>query len=320
MPKQLPSGAWDINIQVHGQRIHRRLDPGTSARDAKQYESELRTALGRSRAPVVPGDPTLTECMALYMAHLGTLRSPKTAEYHALRIGKWVKLYRASEARLARAHIVKDMTGHYAAATINRSLGTLKKALRLAWDAGLMAVDQSPAVKMLPENNEMKDYLTMAQVKAIADHASENVRAAIWVALLTGCRRGEVCKVKAEDIGADTIRIQAGNTKTLKFREVPIVPALRPWLEHLPLTINFEGVKSGWRRAREAAGLPWARYHALRHSCATILLAPPINAPLHVVRDILGHSSIKTTERYAHVLDGQKRKAMAKLGRIQMAA
>jgi integrase len=110
------------------------------------------------------------------------------------------------------------------------------------------------------------------------------------------------------------IRIQAGNTKTLRYREVPIVPALRPWLEHLPLPVTFEGVKSGIRRARVKAGLPGIGFHILRHSCATIMLAPPINAPLHVVREILGHTSIKTTERYAHVQHAPQRAALEGLG------
>ena len=140
------------------------------------------------------------------------------------------------------------------------------------------------------------------------------MRAAIWIGLLTGCRRGEICKIERADIGEDTLRIQAGNTKTLRCREVPIVPALRPWLQHLPLAVTFEGVKSGIRRARVKAGLPGVGFHTLRHSCATILLQPPINAPMHVVREILGHTSIKTTERYAHVLQAPQRAALEGLG------
>lgn len=255
--------------------------------------------------------------MALYMQHLKTLRSPDTARYHALRIGQWVERYRASEARQAAAHIVRDMTGSYAPATINRSLGTLKKALKLAWEAGRTGIDYSAHVKRLVERNERTVYLSMEEVKRIADHASDNVRAAIWVSLLTGCRRGEVCKIQREDIGADTIRIQAGNTKTLRYREVPIVPALRPWLQRLPLAINFEGVKTGFRRAREAAGMPHVHFHDLRHSCATIML--DLGVPLDVVRDILGHTSVRTTERYAHRLVQHKRDAMKKLGALHAA-
>jgi len=100
----------------------------------------------------------------------------------------------------------------------------------------------------------------------------------------------------------------------LRYREVPIVPALRPWLAYVPLTIGAEGLKSGFRRAREAAGMPHVHYHDLRHSCATILLQ--LGADLHVVREILGHTSIKTTERYAHVMVQPQRAALEKLGQL----
>jgi integrase len=263
----------------------------------------------------VPGDPPLVDLMADYLQHhVEQLRSPSTARYHALRIGRWLEGRRASEAREVAAAIVDDMRGPYAAATINRSLGALRKALVRAWEHGRTPVDYSGLVKALPEHNKRTVYLGMREVKAIADHASEPVRAAIWVALLTGCRRGEVCKIERADIGAKTIRIEAGNTKTLRYREVPIVPALRPWLKHLPLGIGFEGVKSGFRRAREAAGMPHVHFHDLRHSCATILLG--LDVKLHVVREILGHTSIKTTERYAHVMVQPQREALAKLGRL----
>ncbi|MGL4648362.1 MAG: tyrosine-type recombinase/integrase, partial [Caldilineaceae bacterium] len=126
MPKPLKNGAWDINIQVDGQRVHKRLPPGTTARDAKQYEADLRSSLKHNAAPVVAGDPRLTECMGLYMAHLNTLRSPETAMHHAVRIGPWVEMYRASQARQCAAHIKQDMQAHYRPATINRSLGTLR--------------------------------------------------------------------------------------------------------------------------------------------------------------------------------------------------
>ena len=319
MPTRKDSdGRWHAEACVGRRRLHRRLPAGASASDAKRLEAELIRALhtqAAARTPNVPGDPLLPELLADYtQRHAATLRSPKTAQYHAWRLGRWLEGRRASEAREVCAAIVSDMQGHYAPATINRSLGALKKALRTAWEHGRTPADYSGLVRRLPEHNQRTVYLSMAQVKAIADHASEPVRAAIWIALLTGCRRGEVCKIAAEDIGTKTLRIQAGNTKTLRYREVPIVPALRPWLKHLPLAIGFEGVKSGFRRAREAAGMPHVHFHDLRHSCATILLQ--LGADLHVVREILGHTSIKTTERYAHVMVQPQRAALAKLGAL----
>ena len=54
------------------------------------------------------------------------------------------------------------------------------------------------------------------------------------------------------------------------------------------------------------------RFHDLRHSCATLLLAQGV--PLVVVRDTLGHTQISTTaDIYGHVLPETHRQAMAGL-------
>ena len=303
-------GRRHVGIMVAGKRIHRILPAGATAGDAKRIEGELRAAIGHQKTPSIPGDPQLAHIMGLYLAHCDTLRSPATAKYHALRLGPWAAQYRASQARQCAAHATKDMTGAYKPATINRSLGALKKALHMAWEQGLTPEDYSAHVKRLPENNARETHLSIEQVRTIADHASEQVRAAIWIALLTGCRRGEVLKITAEDIGADTILIRAGNTKTLRTRVVPIIPALRPWLGHLPIKINAEGLKTGFRRAREAAKMAHVHFHDLRHSCATILLAS--GADLYTVAKILGHTSVRTTERYAHHQVDAQRSALAK--------
>jgi integrase len=303
-------GNQHVSVMVGGARIHRRLPKGSSARDAKQLEAELRSALGRNRKPVIPGDPPLTEVMGLYLQHAETLRSPETARFHALLLGPWVDGKRASEARQVAAAIIKGLRGHYAPATVNRSLSALQKGLHLAWEAGLTPEDYSQHLKRLPENNARDVHLSIEQVNALAGHASERVRAAIWIALLTGCRRGEIIAIKPEDIGPDSIVIRAGNTKTLKTRIVPIIPALRPWLSALPLGLTAEGLKTGFRRAREAAKMKHVHFHDLRHSCATILLAS--GADLYTVAKVLGHSTIRMTERYAHHQIDAQRSALDK--------
>jgi integrase len=301
-------GRRHVGIMAGGKRIHRILPQGSSAGEAKQLEADLRASLATHKTPDIPGDPRLTQIMSLYVHHADTLRSPDTALDHARRIGPWCEKYRASQARQAAAHFVRDAAGHYSAGTMNRSLGCLKKSLRLAWERGLVATDWSAHVKRLPENNARSTVLTIEQVQSIACHCSSPVQAAIWIALMTGARRGEICKLRNEDIGKTAILIHAGNTKTLRTRTVPIVPAVRPWLKAVPLQIKPEGIKSAWRRAREAAGLPHVNFHDLRHSCASILIAS--GADLFTVSKILGHSTVKTTERYAHMQISQQRDAM----------
>lgn len=121
--------------------------------------------------------------------------------------------------------------------------------------------------------------------------------------MLTGCRRGEVLALRPAMIGRDSITLPAGATKTARTRTVPIISPVRPWLAKIGpdgLGITAEGLKTGFRRAREAAVMPEVTFHDLRRSCGTLLVQRGV--PLQVVSRILGHTSTAVTERvYAHL-------------------
>jgi integrase len=236
--------------------------------------------------------------MDLFVEHADSLRSPDTAKFHAARAGRWLKGYRASQVEEAISAMVEDMRGHYKAATINRSIGTITKALSLAKKRRLIPVNYGASIERLPENNRRDVVLSLDDVQRIADAASESVKAAIWIALYTGCRRGELCAIEAQDVGETAIRIRAANTKTQRARMVPIVAPLRPWLSKLPLAISVEGLKTGFRRAAIKAGLPKVTFHDLRRSCASMMIEAGVD--LYVVSKLLGHSSVQVTQqRYA---------------------
>ena len=296
---RLEDGSWDIQVCVKRKRLHRRLPPSASARDAKQLDADLRSALGK-RLPAIPGDPRLVDLMAAYLTHAERLRGPGPAKFAALRIGRWITDETASQARHVASRFITDTRGKYKPATVNKSLGTLKKALRMAYEAGATTQNHGDAIKLLAENNMRDATLTLEQVRHLADKASPNIRAAIWLSLYTGCRRGELCAIERADIGHDTITLKAGNTKTQRTRVIPIVAPARPWLTFLPLRISARGIESGFRNARQAAKMPGVTFHDLRRSCATLMLAAGV--PLHVISKLLGHSSIRVTEaRYAHL-------------------
>jgi integrase len=295
-------GRKHVGVMVSGKRVHRILPEGSTESDAKLVEANLRTAIARAPAKRVniPGDPMLVEVMALYITHADTLRSPKTAKHHAARFGPWAVKYRASQSRQAAAAFVKDAKGKYADATINWSLSTLKKGLELAYDADKIPVNYADQVKTLKVSNTRDITLTIDQVNQFADVLSEQARATMWIALYTACRRGEILKMRAEDIGTETMIIRMGGTKSLKTRTIPIIAPLRPWLAYVPLAINYEGVKSAWRRARTELGLEHMTFHDLRRSCATMMIAAGVD--LYVVSKLLGHSSVTVTQqRYGHL-------------------
>jgi integrase/recombinase XerC len=145
-------------------------------------------------------------------------------------------------------------------------------------------------------------------------------RAVLELLYATGVRVSELCGLDRADVD-EARRLVRVFGKGAKERAVPYgVPAQRAlddWLRHgrpaLATTTSgdalFLGVKGGRlqqtvvRRivdaAARAAGLPHTSPHDLRHSAATHLLDG--GADLRAVQDLLGHSSLSSTQIYTHV-------------------
>lgn len=68
-----------------------------------------------------------------------------------------------------------------------------------------------------------------------------------------------------------------------------------------------------WRDLRDRVGLPGLRFHDLRHTCVSLLLA--LGVPPHIVREIAGHSDVKVTMTvYAHGNLDEHTAALSQLG------
>lgn len=79
--------------------------------------------------------------------------------------------------------------------------------------------------------------------------------------------------------------------------------------------ITYSGLKTQWKRTRKAAKVQDFRFHDFRHDLATKLLRATGN--LKTVQKALSHADIKTTTRYAHVLDEEVADALEALGQKQ---
>lgn len=320
-------GRKHVGIMVAGKRVHRILPEGATASDAKLVEAELRAAVARAPKMVrIPGDPPMLQIIQIYINHSKTLRSSETSEFHAARLIPWADKFRASQAQEFADHVIANlsklvlhektqtMRPAYAQATINRSLACAKKGLELAWRQRIIPENYGARIQPVQVNNKREVFLAVEEVQEIAQHCSTQAQAAIWFALLTGARRGEIFKIKPEHILDETILLPASHTKTNRMRVIPIIPALRPWLEHFPLSITIDGVKSAWRRARVTAGMEHVNFHDLRHSCASIMLG--LGVDLYTISKVLGHSNVATTQRYAHLQVDAQRVALEKIGAL----
>jgi len=78
---------------------------------------------------------------------------------------------------------------------------------------------------------------------------------------------------------------------------------------------QMEDFKSPWNRIRKAAGLPEGfRFHGLRHNYASHLVSNGVG--LEIVKELMTHKDMITTQRYAHLLPGALKEAAERSGNI----
>ena len=152
----------------------------------------------------------------------------------------------------------------------------------------------------------------------------------IIAALHTGMRRGELLGLEWSrvDFHAGLLHLEASHTKTATRRSVPINATARDALlsraryraTHCPdashVFCSQDGIpivdpKEGFASACRKAGIDNFRFHDLRHTCAAWLVSAGV--PIYDVRDVLGHSTVSMTERYAHLAPERARSAVAVL-------
>lgn len=152
-------------------------------------------------------------------------------------------------------------------------------------------------------------------------HYGDHLTPAVLLAMNTGIRRGELLALKwsAVDFKGKQLTVEGVTTKTSQTRHIPLndeaLEVLKRWKQQAPEGERLFPVATGFRKAWQPllarAKIVKFRWHDLRHHFASRLVQAGV--PLNTVRELLGHSSMAMTLRYAHLAPDQKREAVAKL-------
>lgn len=141
--------------------------------------------------------------------------------------------------------------------------------------------------------------------------ADERTRLMLLLALLAGLRRGEIAALHTDDIWADHLRITGKGGRT---RCVPLHPRLAEALRGSVSGWVFPGRIDGHvspghvgKVLTRALGGGWTG-HTVRHSAASTWYAR--SGDILAVRDLLGHASVVTTQRYTATPDDALRRAV----------
>lgn len=203
-----------------------------------------------------------------------------------------------------------------AAGTINRKLAALSKMVKLAREDGEPV---ALMVKQLKESEGRIRFLTAEEEAKVLEDIFKNEGEAyhdfVALALDTGCRLTELLLMehrwvrKAND-GSTLLSLPGYITKNGKTRTIELTDRAQAILaKHSdgervwPKRWHKHTISHMWSRMRERLKLQDDAefvFHACRHTCATRLLEATGN--LVLVKDWLGHSDIRVTNRYAKLV------------------
>jgi integrase len=155
-------------------------------------------------------------------------------------------------------------------------------------------------------------YFTKEEVTRLIDSAQGSFRDLVKVALFTGCRYGELGRLRARDFNADSGTVFVGQSKSGKARHVVLTDEGRRFFEMLTVgrpgeaLMLFHADGAAWGPSHQIRPMveacsaarinPVAGFHILRHTAASHLVMSGV--PLDVVAHNLGHADTRMTERH----------------------
>lgn len=327
-PKNSPY--WHFDFVFKGQRFCGSTGC-TSKRAAEQYEARERQ---KAALPDMTRPPiTLDEAAGLYQEHAERLPSWPTIRYMTAALVKGIGANRPLaqiSQRDLQVYFARRRNGR-ANSSVNREIENARaiwgRADKARFDVGETPDWQSLRLKVVKAPpRTASDTEEEALFAALAGDAFDVVK----FALVSGWRQAEVIGLRWTDLalpaGLASTRIKGGDTvmREMDATMVALVanqPRVGPFVftyvcrksrakrrkgQRYPMTVT--ALRTRWAEAKALAEVKGLRFHDLRHTAATRMLAATGN--LAVVKEALKHTSTKTTERYAHVLEGGVREAI----------
>lgn len=220
--------------------------------------------------------------------------------------------------KIRRLKIVKP-------ATVNREVVLLKRMFNLAKQWDFATENPVKGVKLFREDNIVERILGPEEEERLLAEAHPDLQPILVAALNTGMRLGELLALTWADIDLSQRLLIVRKSKNGRVRRIPINDRLLETFRSLESgfardAFVFPSPLSGKRRyslrtafqaAQKRAGISSLRFHDLRHTFATRLVAAGVD--IVTVKELLGHQDISMTLRYAHASPERSLEAVCRL-------
>ena len=184
--------------------------------------------------------------------------------------------------------------------TINRDIEAIRRMLFWAVDEGIIQHNPLSRAPMVRERRKRRPVMPVAEEVKLLAAASEHLASIVTLALDTGMRRGELLHQRSEDIDFERriLFVSVSKTPEGEMRPIPLTNRAFRLLGKLrkPSGLVFTykdhvigSLKTGWRAALRRAGIPYCRFHDLRHTFNSRLVEVGIIADVR--KELMGHSS-----------------------------
>ena len=187
--------------------------------------------------------------------------------------------------------------------------------LALRWETPGVKSNPTAGFPLMKEDNKHERYLSREETEALYEQLKQSpnpmLRYAVPLLILTGARKQEALTAKWSDFDFQRRQWRIPITKLGRPRHVPLSDGAIALLNSVPrhgcdwvfpnpkTLMPYDNIFTAWDTARTKAGLSEVRIHDLRHSFASFLVNS--GRSLYEVQHLLGHTQIKTTQRYSHL-------------------
>ncbi len=202
--------------------------------------------------------------------------------------------------------------------TVNIHIRHIKSIFSKAAEWEYIEYNQFLRFKEIRQQQRPPRFLTTNEIKRIEEVIDRKDFLLLFKFFIyTGARRNEAVYITWNDIDMENNIIHFKKTKTYLSRVVPIHPVLKKELEKYYPAIgrlfkfNHHWVTHKLKDYFRKADLPEIRVHDLRHTFASQMVMSGVD--LKTVQELLGHTSYKTTEIYAHLAPQHLQEAIKKL-------